>query len=186
MQSKLEELYGLSDKYSFGENVEYDSIERYGSICSFKSENEIVQIGFRLGKRLNHNRIYGIDEDIELSDELYEKISSHIEINSQLGQLAKMQEIPQNIMELYELHNNYKYIRLDHNIYLNMNKINLGEYEGSRLVLQWYERNLKIFSNLQNICEKGDRVLVLIGSSHLKILRELIGASDELELVDGI
>ena len=63
-----------------------------------------------------------------------------------------------------------------------MNRINLGNYEGSQLVLQWYERNLKIFSNLQNICKTGDRVLVLIGSSHLKILKELISASNELEL----
>ena len=67
-----------------------------------------------------------------------------------------------------------------------MNKINLEKYEGSQLVSQWYERNLKIFSNLQNICEKEDKVLVLIGSSHLKILKELVTASSEMELVDFI
>jgi len=67
-----------------------------------------------------------------------------------------------------------------------MNKINPGKYEGSQLVLQWYERNLKIFSNLQNVCEKGDKVLVLIGSAHLKILKELITASSEMNLCEGI
>lgn len=65
-----------------------------------------------------------------------------------------------------------------------MNKVNLGNYEGSQLVLQWYERNLKIFSNLQNICKKKDRVLVLIGSSHLKILKELVCASSEMVMVE--
>ncbi len=186
MQNELDKLYKLSDKYSFGENIVYSNIERYGSISPFKSENEIVQIGFRLGKKLNHDKIYGIDEDIELSEELYGKIAPYIDMDSYFAEVQKMTENAQNIMEAYALHNSDEYIRLDHSIYLDMNKINLGKYEGSQLVLQWYERNLKIFSNLQNICEKGDRVLVLIGSSHLKILKELITASNELELGGGI
>lgn len=41
----------------------YDNIERYGSIRPFKSVGEIVQIGFHLGKKLNHDKIYGINED---------------------------------------------------------------------------------------------------------------------------
>ena len=98
----------------------------------------------------------------------------------------KMAENVQDIMGSYVLHNSDAYIRLDHSIYLDINRINMGKYEGSQLVLQWYERNLKLFSNLQNICEKGDRVLVLIGSAHLKILKELITACNELKLCDGI
>ncbi len=182
MQDELDKLYELSNKYPFEENVVYDNIERYGSIRPFKSVNEIVQIGFRLGKKLNCDKIYGIDEDIELSDELFGKIAPYIDINSRIAKMQKITENASDIMGLYSLHNSDEYIRLDHSTYLDINKINLGKYEGSQLVLQWYERNLKIFSNLQNICEKGDRVLVLIGSSHLKILRELITASNEFEL----
>lgn len=186
MQRELDKLYEQSNKNPFGENVVYGNIERYGSVRPFKSVNEIVQIGFRLGKKLNHDKIYGIDEDIELSDELFEKISPYIDMNSYSAQMQKMTENVQDITELYAVHNSDEYIRFDHSIYLDINKINLGKYEGSRLVLQWYERNLKIFSNLQNVCEKRDRVLVLIGSSHLKILKEFITASNELELVEGI
>lgn len=186
MQSELDKLYKQSNKNSFGENVVYGNIERYGSVRPFKSVNEIVQIGFRLGKKLNHDKIYGIDEDIELSDELFEKISPYTDMKSYSAQMQKMTENVQDITELYAVHNSDEYIRFDHSIYLDINKINLGKYEGSRLVLQWYERNLKIFSNLQNVCEKGDRLLVLIGSSHLKILKEFITASNELELVEEI
>lgn len=82
MQNELDILYKLSDKYSFEEDVEYENIVRYGSISSFNSVNEIVQIGFRLGRKLNHDKIYGIDEDIELSDELYEKIAPYIDMDS--------------------------------------------------------------------------------------------------------
>ena len=186
MQNELDKLYEQSYKNTFGENVVYGNIERYGSVCPFKSVNEIVQIGFRLGKKLNHDKIYGIDEDIELSDELFEKISPYIDMKSYSAQIQKMTENVQDITELYAVHNSDEYIRFDHSIYLDINKINLGKYEGNQLVLQWYERNLKIFSNLQNVCEKGDRVLVLIGSSHLKILKEFITSSNELELVEGI
>lgn len=37
------------------------------------SDNEIVQIGFRLAQRQMHQRVYAIDEDVELSDERIEK-----------------------------------------------------------------------------------------------------------------
>lgn len=186
MQNELDKLYELSNKYSFEENIVYGNIERYGSITSFKSVNEIVQIGFRLGKKLNHDKIYGIDEDIELSDKLYGKIAPYIDMDTFFAKEQKMAENVQDIMGSYVLHNSDAYIRLDHSIYLDINRINMGKYEGSQLVLQWYERNLKLFSNLQNICEKGDRVLVLIGSAHLKILKELITACNELKLCDGI
>ena len=52
MQNELDKLYKQSDKNPFGEDVVYDNIERYGSIRPFKSVNEIVQIGFRLGKKV--------------------------------------------------------------------------------------------------------------------------------------
>lgn len=150
------------------------------------SVNEIVQIGFRLGKKLNLDKIYGIDEDIELSDELFGKIAPYMDLNSAFEKTQIMTEQANDLTELYSIHNSDEYIAVDHRMYLDANKINLGKYEGSQLVLQWYERNLKIFSNLQNVCEKGDKVLVLIGSSHLKILKELITASSEMNLCEEI
>ncbi|MDE5993810.1 MAG: hypothetical protein K2G87_12260 [Oscillospiraceae bacterium] len=186
MQNKLDELYARSEKHCFGENVVYCNIERYGSIVPFKSVNEIVQIGFRLGKKLNHDKIYGIDEDIELSDELFEKITPYMDMNSSFEKMRMITEKAHDLKGLYAIHNSDEYITFDHSMYIAMNKINLGNYEGSQLVLQWYERNLKIFSNLQNVCEKEDKVLVLIGSSHLKILKELIRSSSEMDLCEEI
>ena len=61
MQNELDKLYARSDKYNFAENVVYGNVERYGTIVPFKSVNEIVQVGFRLGQKLNLDKIYGID-----------------------------------------------------------------------------------------------------------------------------
>lgn len=65
-----------------------------------------------------------------------------------------------------------------------MNNANLGNYEGTQLLLQWYERNLMIYSNLQNLAEDGDRILLLIGSGHLKLLRELVLADPQMNYLD--
>lgn len=186
MQDKLDELYAISDKHDLVEDVVYGNVERYGSIVPFKSVNEIVQVGFRLGKKLNHDKIYAIDEDIELSNELFDKITPYIDLNSFFEKMRMMTEQTKDLKELYSILNSDECIAVDHSVYLDMNKINLGKYEGSQFVLQWYERNLKIFSNLQNICEKGDKVLVLIGSAHLKILKDLISASSEMDLCEEI
>lgn len=129
---------------------------------------------------MNHEKIYGIDEDVELSDELFEKIAPCMDMGKYFEKIGKLVKKADNIQDLYTIHNSEEYIYIDNGMYIDMNKVNLGNYEGSQLVLQWYERNLKIFSNLQNICEKGNRVLVLIGSSHLKILKELVCASSEI------
>ena len=186
MQNELDKLYARSAEYSFEENIVYGNVERYGAIVPFKSVNEIVQVGFRLGKKLNHDKIYGIDEDIELSGELLDKITPYMDLNSFFKKMRMITEPAKDLKGLYSILNSDECIAVDHSVYLDMNKINLGKYEGSQFVLQWYERNLKIFSNLQNVCEKGDKVLVLIGSSHLKILKELIAASSEMDLCEEI
>jgi hypothetical protein len=52
-------------------------------------------------------------------------------------------------------------------------------------VTAWYNRNLRIFANLQRITETPDeRLLLLIGGGHLPILRHCIVASPECELVE--
>ena len=49
---------------------------------------------------------------------------------------------------------------------------------------QWYERNLKIFSNIQRLAMQHKRIFVIYGARHLHILRELIQADEQLRLVD--
>ena len=49
---------------------------------------------------------------------------------------------------------------------------------------KWYERNLKIFSNIQNLCKNSNRLFIIYGAGHLQILRDLINASENLTLVD--
>lgn len=59
------------------------------------------------------------------------------------------------------------------------------EYPGVDFVTAWYNRNLRIFANLQRITEgPSDRILLIIGSGHLPVLRHCALSSPEYELVE--
>lgn len=60
------------------------------------------------------------------------------------------------------------------------------DYPGAERVTGWYNRNLRIFANLQRIAERPDeRLLVIIGAGHLPILRHCAQASPECALIEA-
>jgi len=157
--------------------------------------NEIVQLGFRLANRLNHPEIYPIDVPAFLpfeplddhakknSPQLYEK--SHQEISK----IAKEHEDLQKnntVGEILGYFNNENRIEMEHsNFYLALNQVGAGDkYYGANFLTAWYERNIKIFANLQAILEPGDRILVIYGAGHCKILKDFVSSYKEMELVD--
>jgi hypothetical protein len=64
-------------------------------------------------------------------------------------------------------------------------KSSVAIYARTDLVTNWYKRNLRILTNLNRVTEiGGDRVLLLIGSGHLAILRQLASDSEYFCLAD--
>jgi hypothetical protein len=58
-------------------------------------------------------------------------------------------------------------------------------YFGADMRTAWYNRNLRIFQNIQRILEAGDeRVLLIIGYGHLPIIKHCIEYSPEFEWVE--
>ena len=76
-------------------------------------------------------------------------------------------------------------VRVGHGAYL-VGSFKLGpeaEYLGPDDATSWYNRNLRIFSNLQAITsEPTDRIVLIIGAGHLPILRFLAESSPEYRL----
>lgn len=183
-QEHLDEFYKNFDRKRIAENIHLADMELYGDTARIDYSNEIVQIGFRLANKLGLSRVYGIDCDMPLSDELFEIVSPYVQdaVENHQKAFSEAFSAENDILLKYRIHNSRDYILSDNELYNAVNKVNIKDYEGSRFVSQWYERNLKIFSNLQNICEDGDKVFVLIGSSHLKILGDLINGALGMEL----
>ena len=184
-QEKLDVFYRRFSAEDMAAPYSYGRITTFGHETELTTLNEAVQVGFRLAKKLAHPQIYAVDEDMELSDELAAAVGEAVE--KPLAALRQYQEemyerSGRTVGALYRIHNSPEYIALDHATSLSMNAVNKGNYEGARLAAQWYERNLKIFSNLQNLCRDKKRVLVLIGSSHCAILKELVRGCPGMEL----
>lgn len=96
----------------------------------------------------------------------------------------KMQQpLRETLLELNQLPN----ILAMHGHYL-VDHFKVGtrhEYPGVDVVTAWYNRNLRIFANLQRITEPpGERLLVVYGAGHIPILRHCAEASPEYDLVE--
>ncbi len=158
--------------------------------------NEIVQLGFRLGQILKHNKIYPIDYPVDLPEqvfeyaekncpEFYEKFMNEIkECNISENEIMKNS----TVIEILKHLNDPTRIAKEHSdLYLDMAQIGAGDkYYGVDMLTEWYRRNLYIFGNLQDIVEPGDRVLVIYGAGHCKILQDFVSEYNDFELVDTL
>lgn len=84
----------------------------------------------------------------------------------------------------------FKYLNSQSNLRRDFGAYLVGDYKLEKtkgadiLAIDWYNRNLRIFRNLQNINAKpNDRILVLFGSGHIAILDQLLASSPEYEYI---
>lgn len=62
-----------------------------------------------------------------------------------------------------------------------------GIYSNTDAVTNWYARNLRIFTNLVRITDpRSDRILLIMGTGHVKILRELARDATYFCVVDPL
>ena len=160
-------------------------ITMFGQTAPIKWNNESIQIGFRLAKMLNLPCVHAIDADMELDDSLLGETLPD-EVRQRLDSLNAYicERSGDTLLSTYRCFNSPEYSRLSHMTYLTANAVNTGgSYNGSAFTAQWYERNLRIFSEIQALTKEHRRLFVLYGAGHLQILRDLIEACDSLTLV---
>lgn len=160
-------------------------ITMYGRTVPITWNNECIQIGFRLAKMLDLPHVHAVDADMELDDALLGETLPQ-GVSERLSRLkAYIRENEgSTLLSSYRCLNSPEYSRLDHMLYLAANAINTnGSYNGSAFAAQWYERNLRIFSEIQALAHKYRRIFVLYGAGHLQILRDLIHADDGMKLI---
>jgi len=165
--------------------------------------NEIYQLGFRLAKRFGHQQLFAIDArsrwyDMNVSTEL---LIQRAQQNKQLDLLERGQAWDAAYSTLSERQDQLKTRMsiLDFLVYLNspaklrvtlgqylVGEIEVGgngDYYGADMRTAWYNRNLRIYSNIQRIPLRTDeRILVIIGQGHVPILQHLVENSPEFKL----
>lgn len=164
---------------------------------TIEERNEIFQIGFKLGQKLGHERIYPVDSPLSIP---MEEVLEYTEKNcfkkyEEFMKMVKKYEEEVNeikkdktIREYFRyLNSNDRFSKEHSNFYLFLNKIGAADnYCGAEMMTEWYRRNLRIFSNIQDIAQEGDRVLVIYGAGHCKILQQLVYDFNDMELVDPL
>lgn len=168
---------------------------RYEAYRDGKTElrrSETEQIGFRLARRLGHPQVHAIDTKL---DEDLRGVMQWAAANGDTAFLSGVQAFVAKIQaesaadakrplrEVLRRANTAEYDSL-HWGYLRMARVGTpADPIGASVVADRYERNLRIFANLARIAEPGDRVLVIYGASHGKLLRDFIRESGDYELV---
>lgn len=171
--------------------------ENYQAYVSGKAElrkNELDQVAFRLGKKLGHTKLFAIDADAPFEMDTVVKTAQKYQFTKFLELLQKMPAFMQDenkklyestITQFFQYMNSDDYNHMSHGFYLDMAAIGKeANYSGADLVADWYKRNLRIYRNLLSLNLKPeDRVLILFGAGHAKILQDLVDDSSGFELV---
>jgi hypothetical protein len=164
-------------------------------------KNEIHQLGFRIGKQLDLEKIICVDD----WGRPYDNIEAIFNDSARLsrfedyflhsgdtiyGLSVSPGKVTSIIDELYEM-NRPEYIKERLAVYL-LHPFKYEEQPGDFTGVdfesgRWYNRNLRIFRNIQRIpYSSEDRILLIIGSEHLNLLNLFFDVSREFELVSPL
>jgi len=166
--------------------------------------NEIDQIGFRLAAQLGHERLYAIDAaarwyDLAMNSDTLIARARRFGQNDLLirglawdayyNQVYAREDSIKTTLTLrdYLLRiNSVEALRESHGAYLNgtVEVGGRGDYSGADMRTAWYNRNLRMFSNLLRL-QSGDeeRIVLIVGAGHAPLLRHFIENAPELRLV---
>ena len=165
--------------------------------------DERYQLAMRIAKELKINELYSIDansvlddlqEKFAKTDSLYFKnlsaeydFQSDDPVSKQYNIFFKSSE-PKNfrsLLDLFKYTNGKEYHQYEYGAYLS-GDFKLREHDGAdMLALYWYNRNLRMFRNIQNIPHHPeDRLLVIVGNGHASVLRQLFTSSPDFDYTE--
>ncbi|HET7747978.1 MAG TPA: DUF5694 domain-containing protein [Terriglobales bacterium] len=156
------------------------------------SRDEREQVAFRLARKMNLPTVAGIDHPMDLDDsqlnllmksspELVGKTMEGLQTEGQ-KEMTKQQSLlaRSSVTEFYRYQNSEAAVELNHQFYFKyLVPIADGQnYAGADMVASWYKRNLRIMNNLERLqLARTDRVFILFGQGHVKLLRDFINAT---------
>jgi hypothetical protein len=164
-------------------------------------KNEVYQLGFRLGRKLNISKIYCVDDPGRHYDNLTEIFGDSIRLSSfeqyyfsspdSAYELPKPKGKVKSIIDALLNGNDPIQIKERLATYL-LHPFKYEEKPGDFTGVdfesgRWYNRNLRIFRNIQRIPRTADdKILFIVGSEHLNLLNLFFDVSREFELVSPL
>lgn len=160
----------------------------------FEAPSEVELLAFELGRLSGVKRIYGIDHKMEynyqvagqvkdkVNDQTYEKYLAMVNVAEMM---ANLERLP--LLEKLKVNNSPRF--LDLSLSFNADALThvstKGNYEGADEAAKFYRRNLRMYSNLNQIhFGKDDRVFILMGATHTAFFNDFMRRSPRYRLVD--
>lgn len=158
------------------------------------NNNERQQIGLRLAKKLNHDQVYSVDykkpwgfnavmkwakkNDPEFINYFKDWRATSSKIDSVLHHNYTISEIL-SFMATDKFLNRLQEARM------RMLEVGAGEnYIGIEPVSSVFKRNMRIFANIMDIAEPGDRILIVYGAGHSYFFNSFFEQHAKTKLVD--
>jgi hypothetical protein len=148
------------------------------------SVNEIEQLGFRIAKQSDLQRVDSFDnrDTPWKSKDLFEKLNDYPDIKSNfeqaIHQLTKCEDELHASKALNEILAHYNSPEIDQknkSLYLLTNQIGAGDdFSGANAAASWWHRNFKMFAMVQKFAKPRERVLVIGGQGHIAVIRDLV------------
>lgn len=177
--------------------AEFD--EKYRAYLDGEAElngNERQQLGFRLAKKLGHDRVYAIDfhngMDFEammtaLDEAGQDELRAHFDAS--IAAIRAEQESPgwaqRTITDRLLEMNDPQWLDANHELYVDMAEAGTAENPvGAEQMSAWWGRNLHIYANAARLSEDGDKVLLVFGGGHAYTLRHYFGHSARFTLAE--
>lgn len=172
-----------------------DTTFAVGDFVSSRSEQ--YQLGFRLAKRLGHKRVWAVDQVIPMeigkvttyAKESDPELLSYLEGFSGGSLMTNIDSLLQHgtLGSLYRFLNRPETVRRFRAPYARMaTAAKDSTYVGADVVAEYHKRNLRIFANIAEIAEPGDRIIAIFGAGHMPYLRPLVKASPQMRLAEPL
>ncbi|GHA54305.1 DUF5694 domain-containing protein [Pontibacter akesuensis] len=170
---------------------------------------EVYQFAFKLARNLRHGTVYCVDYDQSTSQGLL-STGDNIELfeaglqnfrNVSRGVTADFMDGNLTFRKFFIFLNKPEIIQLSHQQFYNLPAYvqngSFRSYEGldrnaidttqigAEFISLFYERNLKIYSNILNtqLKHKGKRILLIMGQTHIGVLQDIIENNPAYEIV---
>jgi hypothetical protein len=166
--------------------------------------NEIVQIGYRLAHLMQHEHVFGIDEQPGAGEPdyfPYDALQAFLASAGRASELERLNEpiraelahfaaaqrsstVAQLLARMNAPNSIYTTIGP---FYYELLRFGDGEQQpGADLNGGWYLRNAKIFAKLTHVTVPGDRVVVIFGAGHNYWLRHFAGETPGYVVIDPL
>ena len=160
------------------------SFENYLNDSEPLASNENYQLGFRVAKLAGLAGVTCYDASFDWkAQQLFDYMETHDlatkqEFDAEIARLTAQVTLEQQSMtlkQLLTLTNQPDTDLVNKNLYLMTNVVGAGEgFEGADAAASWWQRNFRMYANIQKVAVPGSRVVVFGGQGHTAILKDLL------------